>query len=1045
MLPNRNRNTMHSKIRRAFWLAAVLWALPVAVSTAAAPGVPVTHGSVNRDYARITFEWPQLVYFTAKTQGRTLSITFDRPANPDFGPLLTRLSPYVLSAERKRDGKTLVLTLDKPYRIRTFVSDNITGVDLLGIDAKQKAPAATVAQTKKPVPGGIPAETLAALTPSAGGETEAAATPQAVPPSEETPKPETPKAETTKTEAPKTEIPKVEVPVTEPSPSAEAPTPVAAGSDSDTAPTQAASAAPADGRLKVSLSPSPDSAILRFPFTERTAMAVFTRGQALWIVFNKQVPLDLSEFENLPPTVISKVQTLPHHKATVLRMALSEGVHVNVAKEVNRFDWAVLLTPKKQPLASPLAIDINTEPPAPPHVFIAALEMTDPVVVRDPQIGDELVVTPLFNPGEGMAARRDFMEFTLLQTSQGVAVSKKADDVVVVQLRNGLRVSLPQGATLTPNLPEVSQGAANAAVSVVTLFPYDAWKPEDASPWQVRKQAQKLFQQIVDNDDPQESNEARLRLAQLYLSEGMASEALGLLDGINRTNSSYFRAAKLSALRGAANFMMHRFVEAARDFSSAELNNNREINYWRAMLADLLGGTDQTYDYLSMNDDYISKYPPFFRQKLAIVAADRSIDAKEYNTALKIFDKLQKDNLLDSINAYINFLLAKVSSDTGQEKEALEMWEKLAADYEHPFIQARAEFSRIAWGMSHGSLTKDQAIDRLERLRLGWHGDNLELQVLTLLGDLYYEQKDYVNAMRIWNGGVLSFPNTGASIEMSRKMQEVFITMFNEGIADKLPPLEALALYYEYRNYTPPGDVGNEMIERLADRLVGVDLLDQAAALLDHQMNFQTEKEQRSRIGVKLATIHLLNHQPQKSLVALQNSMYGENPLMLRLLRNRLTAQAMVELGQSDRALQTLGSDNSIDAERIRLNVYWREKDWSRLTASIEALLKARPDNTAPITLDESEYLLKLSLAYVFQNNTVQLQYMRDYFGPLMASNPNKPIFDFITGGDMPLTTTNFDEVLSYLADTRSFIDTYQASMRAPSTTAAAQSATAVQ
>jgi tetratricopeptide (TPR) repeat protein len=553
----------------------------------------------------------------------------------------------------------------------------------------------------------------------------------------------------------------------------------------------------------------------------------------------------------------------------------------------------------------------------------------------------------------------------------------------------------------------------------------------------MRTHLQGLFHRIVESSNPQEANEARLQMAKIYLSDGMAVEALGLLDGINRTNPSFYRSAKVSAMHGAGNFLLYRFVEAARDFSAPELNNNKEIEYWRGMLADLLGNPDQSYDYLAMNQDYISKYPPMFRQRLAIVAADRAIDAKEYNTALKIFDKLHQDNMLEPINAYINYLLAKVSADTGQPKEAQDMWNKLAGDFEHPFVQARAEFSRIAWDMDHDTITKDQAVDRLERLRLGWHGDGLELKVLTLLGDLYSDKKDYVNAMRIWNGGVISFPNTGAAIDMARKMQEAFITMFNEGIADKLPPLEALALYYEYRNYTPPGATGNEMIERLADRLVDVDLLDQASSLLDHQMHFQLEKEQRSRIGVKLANVYLLNHQPQKALTALQDSLYGENSLMLRLLRNRLTAQALVDMGQPDRAMATLGSDNSADAERIRMSVYWRQKEWTKLVASIEGLLKTRPDNTAPISLEESEYLLKLSLAYVFENNSEQLQYLHDYFGPLMEKNPNKPVFDFITGGQMQLTTTNFDEVLKYLSDTRSFIENYKAHIQTPSMQAA--------
>ena len=1011
-------------------LAALFIALPAWLA-ASAENVPMAHGSIGRDYARVTFEWPRKVNFTARADGTSVAITFDHKADPDFGPLLSALSPYVVNARRKSDGKTVVLTLDKPYRIRTFVSDTINGIDLLDINKKESRAAVRLARNDAPASPLLSANQLAALAPAAGEEQPASAVTPAA--SVETPAaPPAPMAEAPAPAAVETPAPAAAPAAAEaalpaaPAPAAE----IHAPSDASVLAGTAMPDSGEDGRLKVGVSPAADSAVLRFPFTERVALATFKRAHALWVVFSKPVAVDLSDFDALPQTVIGKAQLLPNRKVTALRIPMDDGVYIHTAREENSFSWAVLLTSKKQALPTPLRIDINTEPPAPAHVFVPTLQMTEPVTLRDPQVGDRLIITPLYNVGEGVAAPRDFIEFSFLETAQGIAVTKKADEVVVMQLRNGIRVSMPQGATLTRDLPEIKPAEVSTAVSAATLFPYDQWKFNDSNPEAVRLQIQGLFHRVVESTNPQQANEARLQMAKMYLSDGMAVEALALIDGINRTYPSYFKSGKIAALRGAANFLLYRFVEAARDFSAPELNNNKEIEYWRAMLADLLGNSDKSYNYLSLNQDYISKYPPIFRQRLAIVAADRAIDGKEYNTALKIFDKLKQDNIIEPINAYVNFLLAKVSADTGQPKEALEMWDRLAKDFDHPFVQARAEFSRIAWDMDHDAISKDQAIDRLERLRLSWHGDGLELKVLTLLGDLYLGKKDYVNAMRIWNGGVISFPNTGASMDMARKMQEAFITMFNEGIADKLPPLEALALYYEYRNYTPPGSTGNEMIERLADRLVGVDLLDQAASLLDHQMHFQTEKEQRSRIGVKLANVYLLNHQPQKALVALQDSLYGENPLMLRLLRNRLTAQAMIDMGQTDKALATLGSDNSADAERIRMSVYWHERDWTRLVASIEALLKSRPDNTAPITLEESEYLLKLSLAYVFQNNTMQLQYLHDYFGPLMENNPYKPVFDFITGGEMQLTTTNFDDVLTYLSNTQTFIQNYEAHIK---------------
>lgn len=991
---------------------ALLWSIEAPrAQSKNTPAIPVANGEIVRGAARITFEWPQETGIHATVKGNSLIITFNRSANPNFIPVLKSLYPYITGGERKADGKTILFTLDKPYKIRSFQSETINGVELLGVDLAARPERMNRMAALAPAAGEEPAAPVAAA---------AEATPAPTTSETAAPAPAAETAPAVAPVAPETAAVATEPAKTEPMPQAQTET-----AEIPLPPTGQPPAV--TDRVVVGVSPATDNAVLRFPFAERTAMAVFVRSRTLWIAWAKPLPADLSDFAELPRTVIGKAEAVEAKGATVIRMPIDDRINVSVKKEQNSFDWAILLTSKKQGLEKPLLPQVNTDPPTPAHVFLPALETADPVTVTDPQVGDQLAITPFYSVGEGVSPTLQFVDFALLETAQGLAVVKKSDDVAIVLTRNGLRISTPAGATLTPGLVPIDKKvAAAASLETSTLFPYEVWKG-DADPKKRKEQLRALFRSIVESENTQDSNAARLRIAQIYLSEGMAVEALGFLDGINRVNPAFFRSNKLAALRGAANFLMYRFVDASKDMTAAELNNNKEIDYWRAMLGDLLGNSDQQYDYLALNTDFISKYPPVFRQRLAIVAADRSIAGKEYDVALKIFDTLTTDNLIESIGPYVNFLMAKISIETGQEKDALETWDKLAEDYEHPFVRARAEFSRILWGIEHNTLQQQEAVDRLEKLRLSWHGDSLELSILGMLGDMYSNQKNYVEAMRVWHGGVMSFPNTATSVDMTRKMQEAFITMFNEGIADQLPPLEALSLYYEYRNYTPTGNTGNAIINRLADRLITVDLLDQAATLLDRQMRFQMEKDARSEAGAKLATVYLLNHQPNKALTALQDSVYGENPLMLRLLRNRLAAQAMVDLGQYDKALSTLGQDNNADAERIRISVYWKEKNWPQLITSIENMLKTRKDITAPVTVEEGEYLLRLALAYIFQDNHAQLQYLHDYFGPLMEKNPYQKVFAYITDGDISLSTTNFDQVMQNVADTRSFIESYRA------------------
>jgi tetratricopeptide (TPR) repeat protein len=1131
-----------NNILSAFVGSYLLLQAPQAVA-APKPDMAIMRGQLQGSSAKIIFQWTKAGDFGAHLKGNVLTVTFDRNVGGDFSHVLSQLYPYVTSAQRKADGKTVIFTLDQPYTIRTFKKDQNNGVELIGLDpqksrSSKKSPAAPplAKPTSKPVMD-TKAQKLDKLTPAAGEEkpveqkplqTQAKAEekPPAAAEAKPEPKPipvvapvaqaETKPAASTdeKTTAPAAE--------TQPAAAEEAPqeqTATAAPAspavieevepevdkgtiekvsdmiksalnkkkiskeDKESAAkedkSEAASAKPEDkkltetelkpkekksvleepflnpekpadesvkrsdetpakatdaaipGALKVGISAADDSATLRFPFNERTASAVFIRSGMLWIVFNKHVALDLSDFNNLPQTVIGKAEIFPAQQVTALRMPVESTVFPTIAKEEGKFEWAILLTPKSRLISNALKVELKTDPPVPPHVFIPALEMSESFEITDPQVGDTLVITPSFKLGEGLLYKREFIDFTLLETAQGIVVMKKADDVQVLQQRNGLRISPRQGITLTPGLPTAASTDEKRPQPVLqsssTLFPFNAWKvPEDKDRNKLKTE---LLQEIVSAKTVDDANRARLRLAQIFLSEGMAPEALGQLESISRTSIVFYRSAKLAAMHGAANFLMARYAEAARDFSASELNNNKEVDYWRSMLADLLGNPGQ-YSYMDINNDYISKYPPLFRQRLAIVAADRAVEAKEYNTALKVFDSLQDGNLLPGIQDYVNYLLAVISAATGQQDEAIEMWDKLAENHRAPFVQARAEFSRILWGMEQGTIDREKAIDRLERLRMAWHGDNMEMKVLGLLGGMYSERKDYTNAMRIWSGGVESFPNTPAAIEMARKMEDTFVAMFDEGIADTMPPLEVLTLFYQYKNQVPRGNVGNEIVNMLADKLVAVDLLDQAAALLDRQMR-ETEKEPRTEAGVKLATVHLLNRNPKKALLALQDSVYGEISQPLGLVRNRLLAEALSQLDKHDKALQVIANDISSDAESIRVGIFWQQKDWTRVISGVESILKARKDVTAPLTLDESDAVLKLALAYIFQDNRVQLQYLRDYFEPLLATNnPYKPLFNFITATEVEPTPTNFDDIMSSLSQTRSFVENYRARIK---------------
>lgn len=992
----------------------------VADARAAGQGVPVVHGRILRDQARITFEWPEPVKLTARQEGKKVTLRFARPAKPDFSALLSALYPYVTKAELGSGGHTVVLTTDQPYPIRTFLSGKVSGLELLELNQKAKAAQTPPAPSKKasatqPVPKTVAKpsakheKALAALAPAAGGEVtpkpEPASTPAAAPEPSAT------------TDQQKATAPAGDVP------------------EKESAAATETTATPPATPFTMTVERKENLVTFHFPWQERVAAAAFARGGYAWIVFNKPAAPPLDEATAASPPVVGAMTQMPHTSATVLRIPIEPDTAVEVAREEKSFAWSVSLrsgnTARQK---AGISVDVNTEPPQRPHLFLPALEVAEPLTLSDPAIGDELIVVPFFQPGESIFPARSFVEFALLATSQGMAVQKISDDVHVALLRNGLRVSTrgKEGPSLTPNLPdpELAEAATSGSGKQGTLFPYADWKAE--KPENFERELRGLYRQIALAPDTQEANRLRLRAAQMLLSEGLAPETLGMLANIQRSDPEFFTAEKLIAMQGAAQFLMHRYKDALADFSAPELQGIAEIDYWRNMTSELVGDPKDNFDYLASHNDYIRHYPPRFRQRLAIVAADRSVGGGDYTGAMKTFDTLSADKLLEPVGNYANYLLAKIAAEGGQSQAALDIWQKQAEDYKDPFVRARADFSMIPEQLKLGTITRDEAVKRLERLSVAWRGDTLELSVLTLLGDFYAEKQDYPAAMKVWKDVLAHFPDYAQASEAAKKLGEAFVFLFNKGGAEGLPALDALALYYEFRDFTPAGEEGTSILRNLVDRLIKMDLLDQAAAMLDHQVRFRLEKEERSRAGARLAAIHLLNRKPEEAMRALQFSVYGDNPRELRVKREQLAAHALVEMKQYDKALELVAAHEGDEADRLRMEVLWRKKDWPALVDLTEAVLKRRKDIAAQVTPQEGEFLLRLAVAYRFQENDIQIQYLRDYFLPLMEKNPHRPVFDFLTRPEAPPTPENFADTLQQLADTKTFLENYRAAVSTP-------------
>ena len=220
--------------------------------------------------------------------------------------------------------------------------------------------------------------------------------------------------------------------------------------------------------------------------------------------------------------------------------------------------------------------------------------------------------------------------------------------------------------------------------------------------------------------------------------------------------------------------------------------------------------------------------------------------------------------------------------------------------------------------LDENKITPVQAADVLEGLRYRWRGDATELETIHALGKIYLSLGRYREALEALRSAGQRLPDLPEAVQIQADLGAAFRSLFLDGQADGLQPIQALALFYDFKELTPIGADGDLMVRKLARRLVDVDLLSQAADILKYQEENRLDGVPRAEVATDLATIDLMNRQPEAAIDALNESRTTLLPSSLNAQRRVVEARAWLGLGQYDHALEIIQGDKGGDPDAIR-------------------------------------------------------------------------------------------------------------------------------
>ncbi len=201
-------------------------------------------------------------------------------------------------------------------------------------------------------------------------------------------------------------------------------------------------------------------------------------------------------------------------------------------------------------------------------------------------------------------------------------------------------------------------------------------------------------------------------------------------------------------------------------------------------------------------------------------------------------------------------------------------------------------------------------------------------------------------------------------------------------------------MFFDFRELTPIGRRGDEMIRRLADRLVAVDLLDQAAELLQYQVDHRLEGAARAQVAARLAMVDLTNRKPDRAITALRATRIADLSGELRQQRLLLEARALSDVGRHDLALDIITNISGREAIRLRSDIYWASRQWRESSEQIELYYGDRWRDFKPLNAAEKSDILRAVIGYALAEDALGMARFREKYAALMSGESDRSAFD---------------------------------------------------
>lgn len=454
---------------------------------------------------------------------------------------------------------------------------------------------------------------------------------------------------------------------------------------------------------------------------------------------------------------------------------------------------------------------------------------------------------------------------------------------------------------------------------------------------------------------PEKRFDAALLLTTLYMAHDLHAEALSVIDEIDGS----VEHPDFVLLGGIASFKMGRLEDAVATLSENILLGNVEAIRWRGIANARRGAYKAAAQDLFVAEAGALSFEDS-TSSLLLAKAETAIALEDYVLARAALKELRRSRLGANHRAQRSLLEAQLMLAQKRSEPGRQVLQQLVRSGPAPFANIAA-IELLNDSFQHGTLDPGQAAERANALMLTWRGGPFERRALVFRAKMHEVAGDVSAAYGVRRQIMDSFPFADAGAAAELQMRADLATLLERGA---LSPLDAAQIFYENIDLAPPGRAGDDLIRKVADRLVALDLVAQAAELLHHQTFERLRGPDQSRIAGDLAQLYMDDGKPLMALQVLRSTRMARLPAAVNNQRRWLEARALIGAGDKAAALALLKKDASAHGARLRGEIFWSAQQWAQAGDAFSEAAALPLEIDGELDREQSVLVLRAASAY---------------------------------------------------------------------------------